>query len=250
MLYTVKDLSALAGVTVKTLHHYHHIGLLPPCSTTEAGYRLYGPEELERLQEILFYKELDFPLDDIKALLERKKDRATLLAGQKKLFLRRIKRMERLLQTLDHTITSVKDGAVMEPKDLFEGFKSEAEWKEALAEQQAYLKDQYGYDLLEGSPPLQVEEMNEDAAEASRFMGGMAGALRDGAKHDSDRVAELIRDHLDYGARRGQPMNTPAEFAGVMRFFLQDDFHRGMLEAQQTGLSYYLCLAAEAYAAR
>ncbi|XWX60162.1 MerR family transcriptional regulator [Desulfitobacterium sp. AusDCA] len=64
MLYTVKEVAELAGVTIKTLHHYHKIGLLLPCEITDAGYRLYGPKELERLQQILFYRELDFSLND------------------------------------------------------------------------------------------------------------------------------------------------------------------------------------------
>lgn len=56
MLYTLKEVSELSGVTIKTLHHYHKIGLLAPCEISEAGYRLYGTKELERLQQILFYR--------------------------------------------------------------------------------------------------------------------------------------------------------------------------------------------------
>lgn len=63
--YTVTEVARLAGVTVKALHHYHKIGLLKPCKVTEAGYRLYGTKELERLQQILFYRELDFSLEQI-----------------------------------------------------------------------------------------------------------------------------------------------------------------------------------------
>ena len=65
MEYTVKQVAEMTGVTVKTLHHYHKIGLLLPCRVTEAGYRLYGEGELMRLQQILFYRELDFSLGDI-----------------------------------------------------------------------------------------------------------------------------------------------------------------------------------------
>jgi DNA-binding transcriptional MerR regulator len=64
MLYTVNEVARLTGVTVKTLHHYHKINLLEPCAISDAGYRLYGNEELERLQQILFYRELDFSLKD------------------------------------------------------------------------------------------------------------------------------------------------------------------------------------------
>ena len=68
--YGVKELSDLSGVTVRTLHHYDKIGLLKPLNRTEAGYRFYGEEELLRLQQILFYKELDFSLKEIADLLD------------------------------------------------------------------------------------------------------------------------------------------------------------------------------------
>lgn len=63
--YSVKGLSKIAGVSVRTLHHYDKIGLLKPAIRTEARYRLYGENELLKLQQILFYKELDFSLNEI-----------------------------------------------------------------------------------------------------------------------------------------------------------------------------------------
>ena len=67
---TVKEVSALTGVSVRTLHHYDAIGLLKPARVTEAGYRLYGDGELGRLQTILLFRELQFPLKEIKAILD------------------------------------------------------------------------------------------------------------------------------------------------------------------------------------
>ena len=67
---TVQEVSKLAGISIRTLHHYDAIGLLSPTSTTEAGYRLYDNNALERLQCILFFKELEFPLKDIKEILD------------------------------------------------------------------------------------------------------------------------------------------------------------------------------------
>ena len=68
--YTVKQLAKVAGISVRTLHHYDVIGLLKPVARTEAGYRLYAEKELLRLQQILFYKELDFPLKEIIEILD------------------------------------------------------------------------------------------------------------------------------------------------------------------------------------
>ena len=68
--YTVRQLAKMAGVSVRTLHHYDQIGLLKPSSRTEAGYRLYAEKDLLRLQQVLFYRELDFPLDEIRTILD------------------------------------------------------------------------------------------------------------------------------------------------------------------------------------
>ncbi len=67
---TVSEVSRLSGVSVRTLHHYDRIGLLRPSEVTEAGYRLYGETEMERLQQILFFRELEFPLQDIGRILD------------------------------------------------------------------------------------------------------------------------------------------------------------------------------------
>ena len=67
--YTLSQLAKMAGVTVQTLHHYDHIGLLQPSARTETGYRLYDEPELLRLQQILFFRELDMPLDKVRQIL-------------------------------------------------------------------------------------------------------------------------------------------------------------------------------------
>ncbi|MET3847160.1 MerR family transcriptional regulator [Paenibacillus sp. OAE614] len=245
-MYTVKEVSELSNVTIKTLHHYHKIGLLMPREITEAGYRLYGMEELERLQHILFYKELDFPLEQIKQLLEDQPGRAEILSGQRELLLGRMSRLERLVHTLDESIQHTREGKAMNTKDMFQGFQSEEEWKEALAEQNRHVQENYGYDMLEENRVDPVE-MNEQAAEAVRFMNGMAQALKDGVKYDDGQIRQLIASHLEALKKHGHDTG-PDAFAAQARFFLQDDFHRNMLESQQTGLSYYLCTAAEAFA--
>ncbi len=68
--WTVKQVSRLTGLTVRTLHHYDQIGLLKPAFVAENGYRYYNQENLARLQEILLFRELDFPLKDIQQLLD------------------------------------------------------------------------------------------------------------------------------------------------------------------------------------
>jgi len=248
VLYTVKELSDIAKVTVKTLHHYHRVGLLVPHRLSDAGYRLYGEKELERLQQILFYRELDFPLKQIKQLLDGEPERLSILSSQKQLLQSNISRMERLIQTIDESIRCTEKGVRMDTNKMFSGFQSEQEWKEALSQQNEYLKQKYEYDLIEDNP-IDVEAMNEAAQEAKHFMEGMAQALQEGIKFDDPKVEHLITDHIASLTNQGHP-TTARDFAAQARFFLQDEFHRNMLEAQQTGLAYYLCVAAEDFASK
>lgn len=246
MLYTVKEMTQLANVTIKTLHHYHKIGLLLPCKVSDASYRLYGMKELERLQEILFYRELDLPLKKIKQILDDEPDRLSVLSEQRQLILARKQRLEQLVQTPDESIEHTRKGEVMEKSTMFKGFESEEEWKEALSEQNEYLKEKYDYDLLEENE-IDVKSMNGSALEAKRFMDGMAQSLKDGLKFDDEKVYQLVHQHLDFLNHHGHK-TTAEDFAKQTRFFLDDDFHRNMLEGQQVGLSYYLCIAAETFA--
>lgn len=247
MLYTVKEVAEMSGITIKTLHHYHKIGLLLPGVTSEAGYRMYGPRELERLQEILFYRELDFSLQQIGQMMNHHADRLELLTQQEELLLYRQQRLEMVIQTIRKSITYVKEGKAMEDKELFQGFSNEEEWNSALREQNQYLKSTYEMEPIEVGAS-QVEEMNEQAAEAKTFMNMMAESLKQGIKHNDELVMNAIQTHLEFLNTHGHPI-TPKDFAAQCRFFLDDDFHRQMLEAQQTGLAYYLCIAAESYSA-
>ncbi len=244
-LYTVKEVSEMSNITVKTLHHYHKIGLLLPSKRSEAGYRLYGTKELERLQEILFYRELDFSLDQIKDMMEHHSDRLSILAQQEKLLLNRKDRLDTIVQTLRKSIECIKDGEMMDNKEMFIGFASEEEWNKALIEQNEYLKASYGMDSLEIAPE-EVQSINEQAVEAMTFMNKMANSLRDGIKHNDEEIVSLIRYHLAFMNNHGH--NTSAkDFAAQTRFFLSDDFHLNMLESQQTGLAYYLAAAAASF---
>jgi len=131
-MFTVKQLSKLAGVTPRTLHHYDAIGLLKPSRVGDNGYRYYGEESLLRLQQILFYRELDMPLEDIKKIVgHRDFDVLGALESHKDALKKRIERTNRLLQTVDNTIDDLRGKKKMNPKGLFEGFSEEEQEKYA-----------------------------------------------------------------------------------------------------------------------
>jgi DNA-binding transcriptional MerR regulator len=135
-MYTVKQLSKLAGVTRRTLHYYDEIGLLKPTQIGDNGYRYYGEESLLRLQQILFYRELDIPLEKIKKIMGgREFDVMTALESHREELYKRIAHIERLITTVDHTIYHLKGKKEMSSKQVFEGFSEEqqAEYeKEAM----------------------------------------------------------------------------------------------------------------------
>jgi DNA-binding transcriptional MerR regulator len=138
-MYTVKQLSALAGVTPRTLHYYDQIGLLKPTRVAENGYRYYGDESLLRLQQILFYRELDLPLDEIKKIMGRQDfDVMGALHSHRDALKKQVARLNRLLQTVDNTINHLKGNQTMSEKSLFEGFSEQEQERYAAEAEQLY----------------------------------------------------------------------------------------------------------------
>ena len=122
MSYTVKAVAKVAGVSVRTLHHYDQIGLLRPGAHSAAGYRLYGEKDLERLQQVLFFKELGFELKEIRQVLaDPDFDRERALKEHRKLLLERQERVGRLIASVDRTLKAMKRGKPMNAT-MFEGF--------------------------------------------------------------------------------------------------------------------------------
>ncbi len=124
MEYTVKGLSELSGVTPRTLRWYDKLELLKPAGTTQAGYRLYGPEEVDRLQQILFYRELGLPLVEIKAILDAPDfDRQEALQSHLSVLRKRQREVETLIRTVERTLLNMKGELAMRDKEKFEGLK-------------------------------------------------------------------------------------------------------------------------------
>ncbi|TLN15223.1 MerR family transcriptional regulator, partial [bacterium] len=124
--YTVKQLARLAGVSVRTLHHYDQIGLLRPNLRTPAGYRIYQHTDLLRLQQILFYRELDVPLAEIQALLDRPGfDPVRALKDHRQSLHEKAARLARLIETIDQTLSQYTKEIPMKDEELYKGFTPE-----------------------------------------------------------------------------------------------------------------------------
>ncbi|MBL8966061.1 MAG: MerR family transcriptional regulator, partial [Spirochaetaceae bacterium] len=134
--YRIGAFAALAGVSVRTLHHYDRLGLLQPRARDAAGYRVYGEAELFRLQQILFFRELEMPLGEIRSLLERPGfDPVEALRGHRRLLEEKAVRIGRLLATIDRSIARLGgEDNMLSDEELYEGFRKteiEAVKKEA-----------------------------------------------------------------------------------------------------------------------
>src|SRR5688572_27323705 len=141
--YTVKQLARLSGVSVRTLHHYDEIGLLKPSFLGENRYRYYGREELLRLQDILFHRELGVPLQEIGKLLELQgSDRLAILRDHREWLAERVERSRQLLRTIDRTIAELNGDGTMDDKDRYKGFSPEKQ-----AEHEDWLVECYGGDM-------------------------------------------------------------------------------------------------------
>ncbi len=119
----VKEVADLVGISVRTLHHYDEIGLLIPENTTDSGYRVYSEQNLETLQQILFFKELGFPLKKIKEIIYSPSfNRLDALESQYKMLLERRNRLDKMIKTIEKTIKHSRGEIEMTNKEKFEGF--------------------------------------------------------------------------------------------------------------------------------
>lgn len=125
MAMKVKEVAELVGISVRTLHHYDEIGLLTPDEVTSAGYRLYSDANLEMLQQILFFKELDFSLKDIKEIINNPSfDREEALNMHRRILLEKRQRLDLMIATIDKSVQHVRGEIKMTAKEQFEGFNS------------------------------------------------------------------------------------------------------------------------------
>lgn len=124
---TVKEISNITGISVRTLHYYDEIGLLKPTDKSDAGYRLYDDKALERLQQILFFREFDIPLKEIKAVMENPAlDRNHILQMQRKMLTAKIERLEHLVASIDDILKGDNrmDFAIFNKTELEEMFQA------------------------------------------------------------------------------------------------------------------------------
>jgi DNA-binding transcriptional MerR regulator len=195
MTYSIKRIADLASVTTRTLRYYDEIGLLRPAGTGENGYRYYDQGNLLRLQQILFFRELDVPLDDILLIMSQPDfNLAEALEKHKKALKSRVSRLEKLINTVDQTIQSIKGKSTMKEEALFEGFDE--------SKYEAEVKERWGNTPQYEESIRKLASYSREQKQAIKEEGGKL-ALRmvtsnSNAKPDDPDVQAAIEDYLAY----------------------------------------------------
>ena len=242
-MFTVGKLAELSGVTVKALHHYHRIGLLVPSGTSAAGYRLYSRRDLERLQQVLFYKELDFGLSEIKKAMSSEHTRRETLLTQRQLLLQRRERLARVLATLESSLRYTEGESEMNEREMFSGLGPD-EWNRALEPQNQHLKENFGFEA-KVSNETEAKEMNRAAEEAKNFLNSMSRHLREGRSHADESVLATVDAHVGE-LNKMKPTDAQIYF-NTVDFLVRDEYHRKVFERHQTGLASFMFSSAYAY---
>jgi MerR family transcriptional regulator, thiopeptide resistance regulator len=198
-MFTVKQLSKLAGVTPRTLHHYDEIGLLKPSRVGDNGYRYYGEESVLRLQQILFYRELGIPLEDIKKIMGRRDfDVLGALRTHKEALQKQVTRLNRLINTVDNTINHLKGNMTMSDKAYFEGFSEEEQEKYAAEAEQLYDAESVRESNRKWKA-YSAAKKEAIMAEGKAIYTDMIAAMPKGAaSNDVQAIVERWRKHMDY----------------------------------------------------
>ncbi|NYV78908.1 MerR family transcriptional regulator [Streptomyces sp. UH6] len=254
MSYSVGQVSAFAGVTVRTLHHYDRTGLLSPGDRSRAGYRLYGEADLVRLQQILFYRELGFPLDEIASILEDPQANPVerLRARQRQLS-EEIARLQRLAEVAERAIEVQGTGVPLTPQERFEVFgeitfdlsyatEAELKWahsrgqREAMARATAHTK----------------EDWRRLMGEATAWRAELLAAFDEGEPSDGERAMDLAEEHRLHVSRWFTTC-PPDMHRRIADDFVTDPRAFALVvppSQQRPGLAAYTCRAVHANAAR
>lgn len=241
--YTVKQLAELAGISARTLRYYHQIGLLSPECFSEAGYRLYGPAQVDRLQQILFYRELGLALEEIASLLDDPDfDRLQALQSHLAALRWQRERLDSLILTVEKTIQHETGGTAMTDIEKFEGFKRQLiQQNEELYGPE--IRAKYGNQEIDRSNvrilSLTREEYDAWNALGAEILTGLEQAVRAHADPGGEvgkRLAELHRRWLSYAWVK----YSPAAHKGLAQMYVCDERFTAYYDRNVPGCAAFL----------
>lgn len=242
MEYTVQKLGGLAGVSTRTLRYYDEIGILKPARISSSGYRIYGEAEVNKLQQILFYRELGVSLDSIKDIVTAPSfDGANALREHREKLLEKRNQLDALIANVDKTIASTEGRIKMSNKEKFEGFK-----KTMIDENEKKygkeIREKYGKDTVEKSNAKMMnmteEQYDEVTKLAEQVTTTLAEAFKNGdpASDIAQKAADLHKKWLtfywsDY---------SKEAHAGLAQMYVDDERFTAYYDKEQPGTAEFL----------
>ena len=247
---TVGEVAKLAHVSVRTLHHYDELGLLSPSARSEAGYRLYTSGDLDRLQQVLFYKELGFRLEEIRDLMaDPGFDRREALVSQRGLIAGRASRLGAMLELIDKTLISLEGGTTMTKEEKFEVFgdfdpaEYEDEVKERWGATEAYKESARRTKRYTKADWQRIKD--EGAAD----MAKMIEVFDQGVTPDDPRAMDVAEDARLAIDRNFYPCSHRMH-VNLGEMYVADPRFTAFYDDQRSGLAKWLSAAIKANALR
>ena len=242
MEYTVQHLGKLAGVSTRTLRYYDEIALLTPARINSSGYRIYGQAEVDRLQQILFYRELGLSLESIKDIVTSPSfDGEKALQEHRDKLLEKRKQLDLLITNVEKTLAATEGRITMSNTEKFEGFKQKLiDNNEEKYGQE--VREKYGDDAINRSNEKvknMTEEQHEDIKNLEEEMfESLVDAMEEGdpASVLAQKAADLHRQWLTFY----WDTYSKEAHAGVAQMYVDDERFTAYYDKHQPGMAAFL----------
>jgi len=239
--YAIGELAALASVTVRTLHHYDEIGLLRPSGRTVAGHRRYGRDDLDRLRQILVYRELDFSLDAIASILaDPGSGIEAHLRNQHRMLRARVERDEALLRALEKEMEARAMGMALTPEEQFEVFGTDKVGGEWAAEAQERWGDTDAWhESQRRTARYTKEEWAQLKSQSDAALRAYADAMTAGVAAAGEQAMALAEDNRRFISRWFYDCSHTMQ-RNLAEMYIADERFRATYDAVMPGLAQYV----------
>lgn len=241
MEYTVQRLAGLAGVSKRTLRYYDEIGILKPARINSSGYRIYGKNEVDRLQQIMFYRELGVSLDKIKEIITSPSfDGISALLEHRQKLLQKRAQLDTLIANVEKTIAQAEGRINMSDKEKFEGFKQKM-IEENEKKYGKEIRKRYGNDAVDKSNEklrnMTQEEYDEATELANQVRSTLAEAFKTGdpSCELAQKAADLHRKWLSYY----WDGYSKEAHAGLAQMYVDDERFTAYYDKDQPGTAAF-----------
>lgn len=246
--YQISEISKIAGVSKRTLHYYDEVGLLVPITDELSGYRLYCDDDLVRLQQILFFKELGFKLEEIKNILNSESfDRLSALKKQKELMDLKVKRYFEIIDTIDEAIASIEGGNHMSGENMFKALDIN-EIEEHKKKYEKEVREKYDEDLVKESNRRTSKYSQDDWNMIQKEAHDIFISIADGmSKGPEDAIVqENVKKYHEHIDKYYYPCSIEI-FRGLGIMYVEDERFTKYYEDIKVGLAAFMRDAMEYY---